>query len=230
MKRKIIIKIIDKIKLLFKIIMLKKTKKVIFDKGSMTDLSSYFEGRNRLAKNAVLLNSHISFASYLGENTYLNNVNIGKYTCIGPRVNILIGQHPTDSFVSVHPAFFSIRKQIGFTYVDKNLFNEFKYVDDTNKISIEIGNDVWIASDVKLLEGIKIGDGAIVAAGSVVTKNIPPYSICGGVPAKIIRYRFDDNDIRFLLEIKWWEKSEEWIKEYVNYFDDIKKFRFVVSK
>lgn len=212
----------------FKTKQLKRKKGIIFDKGSMTDYKSTFEGKNRLASGSSLLSSHIGFGSYLGEDTHLNNAVIGKYTCIGPRVNLVIGQHPTKDYVSIHPSFFSIRKQVGFTYVDKEIFSEFKYVDNS-QASVKIGNDVWIGSDVKLLEGITIGDGVIIAAGAVVTKDIRPYSIYGGVPAKLIRYRFNDKYINFLLELKWWDKNEEWIESHAKYFNDIEKFYKTIS-
>lgn len=229
MKRKVIIKIIDKIKLKFKVSMLKRNKKVIFNRGSMTDLPSYFEGKNRLAKGSSLFNSRIGVGSYLGENTHFNNAFIGKYTCIGPRVDLIIGQHPTNIHVSVHPSFFSVRKQVGFTYVDKGTFSEFKYV-GSSQLSVKIGNDVWIGSDVKIMEGITIGDGAIIAAGAIVNNDIPSYSIYGGVPAKLIRYRFNDKYIKFLLEFKWWDRNEEWIKSHAAYFNDVEQFHEIISK
>ena len=83
---------------------------------------------------------------------------------------------------------------------------------------IVIKNDVWIGSHVLLLEGITIGDGAIIAAGAVVTKDVPPYSIVGGVPAKIIKKRFDDDTIRQLLELDWWSKPIDEIESLFNNF------------
>ena len=76
-----------------------------------------------------------------------------------------------------------------------------------------IGNDVWIGKDVNIMGGVTVGDGAIIAAGAVVTKNIPPYAVVGGIPAKILKYRFDDETIAALLRIKWWNWSEELIEK-----------------
>lgn len=81
-----------------------------------------------------------------------------------------------------------------------------------------IGNDVWIGNGVTILNGIHVGDGAVIAAGAVVTKDVPPYAIVAGVPAKIIRYRFDSEDIHKLLSIKWWEKDIEWMKKHEDLF------------
>ena len=81
-----------------------------------------------------------------------------------------------------------------------------------NKGDIIIGNDVWIGYEAVILSGVTIGDGAIIGTRAVVTKDIPPYTIVGGVPAKPIRKRFDDVTIARLLELKWWDWSEERIK------------------
>lgn len=82
---------------------------------------------------------------------------------------------------------------------------------------------MWIGANVLAIAGIKIGDGAIVAAGSVVTKDVPPYAIVGGVPAKIIRYRFTDEQIKDLLNMQWWNKGEAWIRSHAEYFDDVQR-------
>lgn len=75
-----------------------------------------------------------------------------------------------------------------------------------------------------IMEGVKIGDGAIIGAGSLVLKNVPPYAIVAGVPAKIIKYRFSEEEINKLLEIQWWNKSIEWIKENVDLYENISMF------
>lgn len=79
---------------------------------------------------------------------------------------------------------------------------------------IHVGNDVWIGAKATIMSGIKINHGAVVAAGSVVTKDVPPYAIVGGNPAKIIRYRFTEQQIESLLKIKWWDWEESKIKEH----------------
>ena len=92
------------------------------------------------------------------------------------------------------------------------------------KGDIIIGNDVWVAFGATILSGVKIGDGAVVAAGSVVTKDIPPYAIVGGVPAKVIKYRFDDEIIKSLQDIKWWDWDQETIKKRVGDFTEPEVF------
>lgn len=103
------------------------------------------------------------------------------------------------------------------TYSDDEKYTEFKR-------QIEIGNDVWIGDSVLILDGVKIGDGAVLAAGAVVTADVPPYAIVGGVPAKVIRYRFNEDEIEHLIKLKWWDKSEQWIKENAHLFSNVKKF------
>ena len=82
---------------------------------------------------------------------------------------------------------------------------------------ITIGNDVWIASSVTILSGVTIGDGAIIAAGSIVVRDVPPYALYGGIPAKVIRFRFDQEQIGALLKIRWWDWSPERIRTNIPY-------------
>ena len=89
---------------------------------------------------------------------------------------------------------------------------------------VVIGNDVWIGAYVSILPGVHIGDGAVVAAGAVVTKDVEPYAIVGGVPAKTIKYRFTQKRIEELLEIKWWEWSIKELEENIEFFYNPKEF------
>ena len=84
-----------------------------------------------------------------------------------------------------------------------------------NKGDIVIGNDVWIGYEAVILAGVTIGDGAVIGARAVVTKDIPPYTIVGGVPAKPIRKRFSQETIDLLLKIKWWNWPEERIRQHI---------------
>lgn len=183
-----------------------------------------FEGMNILRAFARISDSEMGFGSYISEHTNLKKVSIGKYTCIGPNVKNFFGQHPSNKFVSIHPAFYSVAKQAGFSFVDNQLFEEHKYVDDNKRFVNIIGNDIWVGSNVLIMEGVIIGDGSIIASGAVVTKDVEPYSIVGGVPAKEIRRRFSDEQITHLRNIKWWNKDLSWIKKNAAIFSDINEF------
>lgn len=84
-----------------------------------------------------------------------------------------------------------------------------------NKGDITVGNDVWIGYEAVIMQGVTIGDGAIIGTRAVVTKDVPPYTIVGGVPARPIRRRYSDEDIARLLKIRWWDMPEEWLKENI---------------
>jgi len=86
-----------------------------------------------------------------------------------------------------------------------------------------IGNDVWIGSDVTLYSGITIGDGAVIAGQSVVTKSVPPYAVVAGNPARIVKYRFDEQTIQDLLEVKWWDLPDSFIRKLIDVNSDIKE-------
>lgn len=209
--------------------MLSKRSTSLIERSAKVDNLSVFEGKNRICNGTLIVNSKIGYASYIGINSTIINTIVGKFSSIGPNVSIVRGQHPTHIFVSTHPAFFSMRKQAGFTYTSEQLFEEFKYSDEEHKYSVTIGNDVWVGDGTKIMEGIIIGDGAIVAAGAIVTKDVPSYAVVGGIPAKIIKYRVENEEIEFLLNLKWWDKNEEWIKENAKYFYDIKVFMEICS-
>lgn len=187
------------------------------------------EGYNTIDRRSVVNHVTLGYASGISRDSYLINVSVGRYTALAPGLKIIYGQHPTREFVSIHPCFYSVRSQYGFTYTDKQKFEESKFADINNKRSVIIGNDVWIASNVQIVEGVIIGNGAIVACGSVVVRDVPPYAIVGGVPAKIIRFRFDKDDVEFLENFKWWDKSQGWIKSHVDTFESIKGFRKAIE-
>jgi len=201
---------------------LKKEKGVRFLRFSRTDSVTEFEGANRLGICAKLKRSHMGYGSYLARDTKLENVYIGRYCSIGEHVEVINGNHPSRTFVSTHPAFYAKQNVTPLSYVEENSFEELSHVAvDGREYAACIGNDVWIGSRAILLGGTTVGDGAIIAAGAVVTKDVPPYAVVGGVPAKVIRYRFEQDQIDRLMKMKWWDRGECWIREHAQEFSDI---------
>lgn len=186
--------------------------------------NSIFEGKNGVGANSVINRCNVGYGSYFGEDCYFERTNIGKYCSIANNVRIVAGEHPTSKWVSTHPAFYSKMSVERFGYINEQKFDEFRFIDE-NKTFVHIGNDVWIGAEVTILEGVIIGNGAIIAAKSLVAKDVPDYSIVGGVPAKHIKWRFNEAERNFLNEFSWWNKSEKWIKENADLFSDINKMR-----
>lgn len=207
----------------------KNRRNCIFEGKTEIDGSDRFEGKNRITNGTRVLNCSLGYGTYIGEESFIKNTNIGRFSCIANYVYTICGTHPIEEIVSIHPAFFSTKRQAGFSFVDKDIFEEYNYLDKENSISIYIGNDVWIGTGAKIMEGVKIGDGAVVAAGAVVSKDVPPYSIVGGVPAKIIGQRFTTDQQTKLLRFKWWDKEIAWIEENAHLFNNIDVFLEYIS-
>jgi acetyltransferase-like isoleucine patch superfamily enzyme len=174
------------------------------------------------------------FAGYMGYGTYVapySNLSgkIGRFCSIAPGVKCNNGRHPyTYPYVSTAPCFFSPNPnhyQNGGSFADMFCHDELIYADDERRYPIVVGNDVWIGENVFIVGGVTIGDGAMVLAGAVVTKDVPPYSIIGGIPAKVIKYRYSQEDIDFLMKIKWWNNSEQWFKKNWHLLNDISKLK-----
>lgn len=199
-----------------------KKNSVIFLENSFIDKNTIFEGYNSLGENSKLYSCLIGRGTYIGRNNEFKKIKFGKFCSIGSFISNTTGNHPTKKFVSTHPAFFSTGLSAGFTFAKKNIFKSLSPL--KNGYLVEIGNDVWIGDHVTILDGISIGDGAIIGSRALVTKNIEPYSINVGVPAKKIDYRFNSDEIAKLKDLQWWEKDFNWIKNNVDSFSDIDLF------
>jgi len=150
----------------------------------------------------------------LADMFYPQDVKIGKFCQIGPRVvfcgaiNHITVTHPK----AVTPYSFAYHWKLPY----------FEYT--VSRGPIKIGHDVWIGRDVFILDGVKIGTGATIGAKSVVAKNIPPYAVATGNPARVRHYRFKPEQIKALLKIKWWNWSNKRIRERIEDFKDIDVF------
>jgi acetyltransferase-like isoleucine patch superfamily enzyme len=169
--------------------------------GYLNDLKHCtFGAYNSLGEKVRLNTVTMGDYSYISFETSIRNTTIGKFSSVGPRCLIGLGMHPTN-LSSTHPIFYAKNPPIKLSFLSENTYEEFK--------PISIGNDVWVGANVIILDGVSIGDGAIIAAGSVVTKNVEPYSIVKGIPAKHSKYRFSESKIAQLLADQWWHKDIE---------------------
>lgn len=152
------------------------------------DSSCTFEGGNLLHNKIVLSRSSLGRGTYVCSYSVIRNAQIGRYCSIADGVHIGLARHQL-STISSHPLLEGQNPPIE---------------------RITIGSDVWIGAGAMLVgNGISVGDGAVIGAGAVVTKSVPPYAIVGGVPAKVIRYRFTPEEISILMENAWWNWSVE---------------------
>lgn len=180
-------------------------------------VSSTF-GRNcRLGGRVVLLNVDIGDYSYIESDSRVSHASVGRFTSIANFVQVGLAAHPVADNVSLHPAFYLHRPDLGYDLVERDLLEEFA--------GTTVGNDVWIGAGAVVVDGVTIGDGAVVGAGAVVTRDIPPYAVAAGVPARVLRYRFDQETIDFLLELRWWDRPVEWLREHAELMQDVEALR-----
>jgi len=181
----------------------KKNPSCAFYSGSK--IANTVFGKYNIVYNDVLMDSCvIEDHTYIQKRTTIFNADIGKFCSIASGVSIGPGVHKTDG-LSTHPVFYLYNVTLIKKFSDRDLFITSKRT--------TIGHDVWIGEKAIVLDGVTIGIGAIIAAGAVVTKDVAPYAIVGGVPAKQIKFRFKESEIDSLLKSEWWNKSEKWLLE-----------------
>jgi acetyltransferase-like isoleucine patch superfamily enzyme len=172
---------------------------------------SYVVLCHRAAVHGVTIGSH----AYVGAHSQVQYATVGSYVSIGPEVRIGLGGHPVH-LVSTYPSFYASNAS---TVVP---LNSSLRVEEYARVTV--GNDVWIGARAMVMDGVEIGHGAVVAAGAVVTKNVPPYAIVGGVPARLIRYRFPPDVIGALLRIGWWNWPYDLVRQRAGDFADVTRF------
>ena len=172
--------------------------------GDQTNvLNSVLEGSNRINRRGQLVNVRMAFASHTNHNTTIRDANIGKFCSISWNVSIGGTDHNYKSASTFNPFWWN------------EFFDHPPGVRTFEYPQCEIGNDVWIASGANILRKVRVGDGAVIAAGSVVTKDVPPYAIVAGVPAKVKKMRFEEEVIRRLEAVKWWNWPKEVIRCHI---------------
>lgn len=194
---------------------------VIFQKGCVISDDDFFEGNNNVGGR--IHKSHIGYGTYIiGENGYIHDCKIGRFCSIASNCHIGLGDHAPNT-VSSSPLFYSAHSLLPNNFLSESIPVPEQTIGDT-KYKVIIGNDVWMGYNVCVKEGVTIGDGAIIGAKSLVTRDIPPYAIAVGTPAKVIKYRFTPEQIQMLLEIKWWDKDIEWIRKNAHRFNNVEAF------
>lgn len=195
---------------------------VRFNKTVFISEDSTFEGSDSIGDNCSFSGS-MGYGSYLCEDCHIVG-NIGRFCSIAAEVRTAQGIHPAgEPFATTSPMFYSLRKQTMTTFSTEQRFNEMRP-------PVTIGNDCWIGTRAFLAGGVTIGDGAIVLAGAVVTKDVPPFSIVGGIPAKVLRFRYDEQTIDFLLRTEWWNKPLDWLKANSHLLCDINQLKTALDE
>ncbi len=171
---------------------------------------SNLAGHVRVNRMNHIYKTSLGSHTYTGQNTVIMDAKIGNFCSIAWNITIGAAEHDFNK-ITTH-AF---------------LYNQYDHIRPEEKDEaydrfekeIVIGNDVWIGANAIILRGVNVSDGAVIGAGAVVTKDVPPYAIVAGNPAKVIKYRFSDEMIKELLELKWWNFTDDKIQELYPYFD-----------
>lgn len=175
------------------------------------DTKSTFSDYSHILKGAKLSNTQIGKYSRVGVNCKLNNVTMGNFSVVAGDSILGVGQHPTN-YLTYHSIFY---KKGNWGWHD----DWVKYPEGFKEMApISIGNNVWVGRNVIVMGGVKIGDNSIVATGAVVTKDVPPFSIVGGVPAKVIKTLFTEEVRERLQQIQWWNLPDEEITKVIDLF------------
>ena len=172
------------------------------------DNSSTVDKKAKVNRSAKIFHSSMGRYSYIGKRSSLVYAEVGSFCSIASDVCVGMGTHDLNK-LSTSPLFTEKHNGTGSSWVNQEP-SPYKQV--------IVGNDVWIGERALVMGGLQIGDGAVIAAGAVVTKDVPPYAVVGGVPAKVIKYRFSPDIIGKLERLKWWTLSENVLKKHIEEF------------
>lgn len=178
-------------------------------KFAKIDNLSKINKKAKIYRNAQIFNSVIGDYSYVGVGTEVIFAEIGKFCSIGNNCICGMGVHTLNN-LSTSPIFTERNNALGLTWVNASQVYPYK--------KLIIGNDVWIGERVMIMGGLTIGNGAVIGAGAIVTKDVPPYSVVAGVPAKVLKYRFPQEIIDKLQSSQWWNLEKEVIQKNITLF------------
>lgn len=177
---------------------------------ALVSSNNEIDAKTTVYRGVKIKGSKVGAYTYISANTDVENAEIGKYCSISDHCRIGMGNHNLNQ-ISTSPLFTERKNGTGYRWVEQ----------DTGAAPLKkvyVGNDVLIGSHALIMGGISIGDGAVVGAGAVVTEDIPPYAVVGGVPARIIKYRFPEEVIARLQELQWWDWPEDILRTRIDLF------------
>lgn len=186
----------------------RKYRNAIIDRGCCFSKDTQVGDNTHIMTGSIINKSTIGSYTYISRNALIQNTTIGRYCSISHDFICGLGKHPLNR-LSTSPIFYKKKNTLGIQVVNEDSFTE-------DYVPIVIGNDVWIGARVTILDGVNVGNGAVIATGAVVTKDVPPYAIVGGVPAHIIRYREIDNQYLHLKSNNWWNENPYVVYHRIN--------------